>query len=125
MQRVSASMATLPETCCGHSTRLRRATVCRPTCGVGCAESDQLSHQVVQRLPTMADVGKKSTNGSAEATMTAVVAETGPDIGVPWHYGDPMREQRLLDGGAGVVDLSHRGVISVAGPDRLTWLHSL
>ncbi len=57
--------------------------------------------------------------------MTAVVAETGPDVGVPWHYGDPMREQRLLGGGEGVVDLSHRGVISVAGPDRLTWLHSL
>jgi len=57
--------------------------------------------------------------------MTAVVAGTGPDVGVPWHYGDPMREQRLLTGGEGVVDLSHRGVISVAGPDRLTWLHSL
>ena len=57
--------------------------------------------------------------------MTAVVAETGPDIGVPWHYGDPMREQRLLTGGEGVVDLSHRGVITVTGPDRLTWLHSL
>jgi folate-binding protein YgfZ len=57
--------------------------------------------------------------------MTAVVAETGPDVGVPWHYGDPMREQRLLTGGEGVVDLSHRGVITVTGPDRLTWLHSL
>ena len=57
--------------------------------------------------------------------MTAVVAETGPDVGVPWHYGDPMREQRLLTGGDGVVDLSHRGVIAVTGPDRLTWLHSL
>ena len=57
--------------------------------------------------------------------MTAVVAETGPDLGVPWHYGDPMREQRLLIGGDGVVDLSHRGVIAVTGPDRLTWLHSL
>jgi tRNA-modifying protein YgfZ len=57
--------------------------------------------------------------------MTAVVAETGPDVGVPWHYGDPMREQRLLASGAGVVDLSHRGVITVSGPDRLTWLHSL
>ena len=62
---------------------------------------------------------------SAEATMSAVVAETGPDVGVPWHYGDPMREQRLLTDGEGVVDLSHRGVITVAGPDRLTWLHSL
>jgi tRNA-modifying protein YgfZ len=57
--------------------------------------------------------------------MSAVVAQTGPDTGVPWHYGDPMREQRRLDAGEGVVDLSHRGVITVSGPDRLSWLHSL
>jgi len=57
--------------------------------------------------------------------MTAVVADTGPDVGVPWHYGDPMREQRRLDAGEGLVDLSHRGVITVTGPDRLSWLHSL
>ena len=57
--------------------------------------------------------------------MTAVVAETGPDVGVPWHYGDPMREQRSVTGGEGVVDLSHRGVITVTGADRLAWLHSL
>jgi len=56
---------------------------------------------------------------------TAIVSETGVDAGVPWHYGDPMREQRLFDGGEAVVDLSHRGVLSVSGPDRLTWLHSL
>jgi len=49
----------------------------------------------------------------------------GADAGVAAHYGDPMREQRLLDGGTAVVDLSHRGVVRVAGPDRLTWLHSL
>ena len=42
-----------------------------------------------------------------------------------WHYGDPMREQRLLDAGDAVVDLSHRGVVTVTGPDRLGWLHSL
>ena len=57
--------------------------------------------------------------------MNAIVSEHGPDVGVAWHYGDPMREQRLLDQGQGVVDLSHRGVLSVSGPDRLTWLHSL
>jgi tRNA-modifying protein YgfZ len=57
--------------------------------------------------------------------MSAVVAQTGPDIGVPWHYGDPMHEQRRLDAGEGVVDLSHRAVITVFGPDRLSWLHSL
>jgi folate-binding protein YgfZ len=51
--------------------------------------------------------------------------EGSPDSGVPWHYGDPHGEQRLLASGDGWVDLSHRGVISVTGPDRLTWLHSL
>ncbi|WP_435202113.1 YgfZ/GcvT domain-containing protein [Janibacter sp. GS2] len=49
----------------------------------------------------------------------------GIDAGVAAHYGDPMREQRLLAEGLGVVDLSHRDVVTVSGPDRLTWLHSL
>jgi len=31
----------------------------------------------------------------------------------------------VLESGAGFVDLSHRDVIRVEGPDRLTWLHSL
>jgi len=54
-----------------------------------------------------------------------VVLESGIDAGVPWHFGDPMREQRGLEQGEGVVDLSHRGVVTVTGPDRLGWLHSL
>ncbi len=54
----------------------------------------------------------------------AVEAEA-PDSGVAAHYGDPAREQRLLDRGEAFVDLSHHGVVRVAGPDRLTWLHSL
>ncbi len=54
----------------------------------------------------------------------AVVA-TGVDAGVAAHYGDPNREQRLLDESFACVDLSNRGVITVSGPDRLTWLHSL
>jgi folate-binding protein YgfZ len=48
-----------------------------------------------------------------------------PDAGVAAHYGDPMREQRLLATGVGLVDRSHRGVIAVPGVDRLGWLHSL
>jgi folate-binding protein YgfZ len=47
------------------------------------------------------------------------------DAGVASHYGDPMREQRLLAEGLAVVDLSHRDVVTVTGPDRLTWLHSM
>jgi len=48
-----------------------------------------------------------------------------PDAPVPWHFGDPHAEQRRLEAGEGYVDLSHRGVIAVTGPDRLSWLHSL
>jgi tRNA-modifying protein YgfZ len=47
------------------------------------------------------------------------------DFGVPWHYGDPLREQRLITDGSAAVDLSHFRVIAITGPDRLTWLHSL
>jgi tRNA-modifying protein YgfZ len=57
--------------------------------------------------------------------MTAVLIDRGIDAGAPWHFGDPMREQRLLESGEGWVDLSHRGVLTVSGPDRLSWLHSL
>ncbi|MDQ1288882.1 MAG: tRNA-modifying protein YgfZ [Actinomycetota bacterium] len=52
-------------------------------------------------------------------------AAVPPDAAVPWHYGDPLREQRMLAAGRAVTDLSHRGVVRVTGPDRLTWLHSL
>ncbi len=48
-----------------------------------------------------------------------------PDAAVAWHYGDPHREQRRLEAGVGYVDLSQRGVLTVAGADRLSWLHSL
>ena len=59
------------------------------------------------------------------SSQTAVTATEGPDAGVPWHYGDPVREQRALERGEGRVDLSHRGVLRVTGADRLSWLHSL
>lgn len=58
-------------------------------------------------------------------TRPGAVEGSGPDEGVAWHYGDPHREQLLLTEGLAVVDLSHRGVVTVTGPDRLTWLHSL
>ncbi|MBB3085041.1 YgfZ/GcvT domain-containing protein [Geodermatophilus sabuli] len=52
----------------------------------------------------------------------AVAVEDGS---VPAHYGDPLREQRALAEGAGLVDRSDRDVLAVPGADRLTWLHSL
>jgi folate-binding protein YgfZ len=53
------------------------------------------------------------------------VAGEGVDAAVAAHYGDPLREQRLLVEGLAAVDLSHRGVVTIAGPDRLSWLHSI
>ncbi|MFI6261097.1 YgfZ/GcvT domain-containing protein [Micromonospora sp. NPDC051006] len=45
--------------------------------------------------------------------------------GVAAHYGDPMREQRVLDTAVGLVDRSHRGVVAVPGEERASWLHTL
>jgi hypothetical protein len=56
--------------------------------------------------------------------MTVVTAE-GVDAGVAAHYGDPFREQRTLADGTGVVDRGNRGVITVSGPERLSWLHNI
>ncbi|WP_306203990.1 CAF17-like 4Fe-4S cluster assembly/insertion protein YgfZ [Actinoplanes sp. RD1] len=47
------------------------------------------------------------------------------DAGVPAHYGDPMREQRLLETGAGLVDRSNRDVVAVPGEERASWLHTI
>lgn len=49
----------------------------------------------------------------------------GVDEGIAWHYGDPLREQRVLAESAGVVDRGNRDVLTVTGPDRLSWLHTI
>jgi tRNA-modifying protein YgfZ len=53
------------------------------------------------------------------------VPAQGPDAGVAAHYGDPFAEQRALVQAAGLVDRSHRDVVRISGPDRLTWLNDL
>jgi folate-binding protein YgfZ len=58
--------------------------------------------------------------------VTAVPAPaSSPDAGATWHYGDPLGEQRAALTDAVLIDRSHRGVITLTGPDRLTWLHSI
>ncbi|RFA09980.1 folate-binding protein YgfZ [Subtercola boreus] len=57
-------------------------------------------------------------------SLPGAVEASGADAGVAAHYGNPLREQRMLGEGA-VVDLSSRGVVSVTGPDRLSWLDSV
>ncbi|PVY97715.1 YgfZ/GcvT domain-containing protein [Actinomycetospora cinnamomea] len=70
--------------------------------------------------PTFAEPG-------AVAPQLASDDESGAvrDAAVPAHYGDPFGEQRALTRRAGVVDRSHRGVVRVTGPERLSWLHLL
>ncbi|WP_078849911.1 YgfZ/GcvT domain-containing protein [Streptomyces sp. NRRL F-5126] len=58
-------------------------------------------------------------------SLPGAVAGEAPDEGVAAHYGDLFREQRALADGSGMVDLSHRGVVTVTGGDRLAWLHLL
>ncbi|WP_370414020.1 folate-binding protein YgfZ [Streptomyces fradiae] len=58
-------------------------------------------------------------------SLPGAVPAEGRDEGVAAHYGDLFREQRTLADGTGFVDLSHRGVITVTGSDRLSWLHLL
>jgi hypothetical protein len=53
------------------------------------------------------------------------VPADAPDAGVAAHYGNPYAEQRALAAGTGMTDRSHRGVVRITGPDRLSWLHSL
>ncbi len=48
-----------------------------------------------------------------------------PDAPVAAHHGDPLREQRTLLTAAGLVDRSHRGVLALTGPERLSFLHNL
>ena len=57
--------------------------------------------------------------------LPGAVSGDGIDAPVAAHYGALVVEQRRLEAGEGFVDLSHRGVVQVGGPDRLTWLHSL
>src|ERR687898_1110371 len=57
--------------------------------------------------------------------LPGAVAGDGIDAPVAAHYGSLYGEQRALAAGEGFVDLSHRDVIRITGPDRLTWLHSL
>lgn len=58
--------------------------------------------------------------------MSAVPApEDGPDSGAVWHFGDPLGEQRAAAHEAVVIDRSHRGVLTLTGPERQSWLHTI
>ncbi|MGO3152911.1 MAG: CAF17-like 4Fe-4S cluster assembly/insertion protein YgfZ [Galactobacter sp.] len=68
-------------------------------------------------------VGAASPYRSPLLDLDGAVEAAG--AGVADHYGAPLREGRALADGRAFVDLSHFGVVTVTGPDRLSWLHSL
>jgi tRNA-modifying protein YgfZ len=75
----------------------------------------------------MADTGMPTTVKPTSPLLAwpGAVPASWPDEGVADHYGDPFREQRALDGAGGFVDRSNRGVLTITGQDRISWLHSL
>lgn len=58
-------------------------------------------------------------------TAIPIMDDTSVDSGVPWHYGNPLGEQRTFLSESARVDLSHYGIVTVTGVDRLSWLHTL
>lgn len=59
--------------------------------------------------------------------MTAFAALPGAveDDGAVVHFGSPLREQRSLERGTAITLLGDRSVVTLTGPDRLTWLDSI
>ena len=66
-----------------------------------------------------------SDASSNEVRIDAFSLREGAVGAPPQHYGNPLGEQRELAAGRAVVDLSDRDVLSITGPDRLSWLDSL
>jgi folate-binding protein YgfZ len=69
----------------------------------------------------MADALSSASSSPLAELPAAIVGSTG----VARAYGNTFSEQRALSTGTALVDLSHRGVIQLSGPERLSWLDSL
>lgn len=86
--------------------------------------SGQKAHKSDYALPSE-DVSYSSPllsrPGAAELQGTTLVDAAG----VPWHYGNPLVEQRAVETGSAIIDRSQRRVISVSGPDAPGFLHNL
>src|SRR5690625_1702156 len=85
------------------------APSCRPTHRVGCSVRNE----------------EVAMTASVLLSRPGAVAAGGPDDGVAAHYGEPAHEQRALERGQALVDLSHLGVVTISDSDRLTWLHNI
>src|SRR5699024_11945840 len=70
-------------------------------------------------------IHKPSALRAGEHGIHGAVAADSYDQYVAGHYGQPIQEQRALVNGKAVVDLSHYGVVTITGSDRLSWLQTL
>ena len=59
-------------------------------------ERRSTAHREPQVVRHATSLGRMST-----PHPSAVLAEDGLDAGQPWHFGDPLREQRRLEAGDG------------------------
>lgn len=59
------------------------------------------------------------------ASGGAVLSEGEQSRGLPLHYGWPADEQDRFERGLGFAYLGEIGVVTVGGPDRLSWLTTL
>ncbi|WP_066518138.1 CAF17-like 4Fe-4S cluster assembly/insertion protein YgfZ [Curtobacterium ammoniigenes] len=59
-----------------------------------------------------------------QAVFAARDGFVADDSGAAAHFGNPLGEQRLLERGRAVVELPW-GIVTVTGPDRLSWLNSM
>lgn len=64
-------------------------------------------------------------DASPVLALPGAVASDRPDEGAVAHFGNPVGEQRALEAGRAIVELAGRAVLTVSGPDRLSWLDSI
>jgi folate-binding protein YgfZ len=76
----------------------------------------------------LSDQAERSAEASAPHSplldAPGAVEGAESDAGVAAHFGSPLAEQRALVAGRALAEVP-RGVLTVTGPDRLSWLDSL
>ena len=125
------STAPQPATATQTATATQPTTAAQPTTAPAVTESEQppATSTPATSTPaatTPATSTPATSNGPSPLLgLPGAVPASGFDNGTAWHYGDPIGEQRASLTGSILIDLSNRGMLSVSGPDRLTWLHTL
>ena len=72
----------------------------------------------------MSQMAKQSSLFEFHKLKGAVFAEHDGWL-LPIHFGNPAAEYDAVRGAAGLIDLSHRGLLQVTGPDRVAFLQGM